>query len=195
MGAVGRRFGFHCVYCSSRLEATDAMSGQEGQCPTCGSSITIPILDRSGRLRDAVTKQIIKPDPHPVHAYAAAGQRAPRVLRQEDGSQCIRCTKCGRLSAVSANNCSNCGMPFTMEGTADDMLQATNGFAIASFVLGIIGVPFACTLIVPVLAVVFGGIALIQINASPVNNGRWQAIAGISCGLIGLGVALLLYIH
>lgn len=82
-----------------------------------------------------------------------------------------------------------------MEGTADDMLQATNGFAIASFVLGIIGVPFACTLIVPVLAVVFGGIALIQINASPVNNGRWQAIAGISCGLIGLGVALLLYIR
>src|SRR4051812_29219803 len=34
--AAGRRFAFNCGYCSSRLEATENMSGQEGQCPTCG---------------------------------------------------------------------------------------------------------------------------------------------------------------
>src|ERR1700759_3027805 len=32
--AAGRRFGFNCGYCSSRLEANEGMSGQEGQCPT-----------------------------------------------------------------------------------------------------------------------------------------------------------------
>ena len=72
----GKRYGFNCGYCSSRLEATESMAAQEGQCPTCGSQITIPILDRYGRLIDPKTRQIIKQDPHPVHAYAAAGDRA-----------------------------------------------------------------------------------------------------------------------
>src|SRR5688500_11837624 len=36
--AAGRRFGFNCGYCSSRLEANESQSGQEGQCPTCGNS-------------------------------------------------------------------------------------------------------------------------------------------------------------
>ena len=75
---ASRRYGFNCGYCSSRLEATGAMAAQEGQCPTCGNQITIPILDRYGRLIDPKTRQIIKQDPHPVHAYAAAGERAPR---------------------------------------------------------------------------------------------------------------------
>src|SRR5690606_6469159 len=42
--AGGRRYGFNCQYCSSRLEATSAMGGQEGHCPTCGNTIIIPIL-------------------------------------------------------------------------------------------------------------------------------------------------------
>ena len=29
--AAGRRFGFNCGYCSSRLEANESQSGQEGQ--------------------------------------------------------------------------------------------------------------------------------------------------------------------
>src|SRR4029453_3742529 len=35
----GRRYGFNCGYCSSRLEATESMAAQEGQCPTCGNQI------------------------------------------------------------------------------------------------------------------------------------------------------------
>src|SRR4051812_15824992 len=41
---VGRRYGFLCSYCSSRLEAVESMAGQSGTCPTCGKSIVIPIL-------------------------------------------------------------------------------------------------------------------------------------------------------
>ena len=63
------------------------MAAQEGQCPTCGNNITIPILDRYGRLIDPKTRQIIKQDPHPVHAYAAAGERAPQILRGPMGSR------------------------------------------------------------------------------------------------------------
>lgn len=185
---LGRRYGFNCVYCSSRLEATESMAAQDGQCPTCGNSITIPILDRYGRLIDPITKQIIKQDPHPVHAYAAAGDRAPRVVRNQDGSQSIQCAKCSRVSPVSANNCKHCGMPFTMEGTTPEAAGASNGFAVASLVLGIVGIPFFCTVLVPILAIVFGGVALAQINARQSENtgGRGLAIAGIVCGLVGL---------
>src|SRR5688500_569108 len=77
-GGGARRYGFNCQYCSSRLEATTAMAGQEGHCPTCGNTIIIPILDRYGRLIDPMTGKVIKQDPHPVHAYAAAGDPAPK---------------------------------------------------------------------------------------------------------------------
>lgn len=187
---LGRRYGFNCAYCSSRLEASEAMAAQEGQCPTCGNAIVIPILDRHGRLIDPITRQIIKPDPHPVHAYAAAGERAPAIERQQDGTHAIRCAKCRKYSPITANNCKHCGMPFTMEGTAPEAAGASNGFATASMVLGIIGIPFACTFVVPLLAAIFGGVALAQISRRPADAqaGRGMAIAGLICGLVGLAV-------
>src|SRR5436190_6022918 len=96
--SIGKRYGFNCGYCSSRLEATESMAAQEGQCPTCGNNIVIPILDRYGRLIDPRTNQIIKQDPHPVHAYAAAGDRAPKILLPPDASQVIQCPRCATMS-------------------------------------------------------------------------------------------------
>src|ERR1700710_2199083 len=143
----GKRYGFNCAYCSSRLEATDSMAATEGQCPTCGSTITIPIQDRYGRLIDPKTRKVIKQDPHPVHAYAAAGDRAPAILRGSDGKQTIRCPRCSGMSPISANNCKGCGMPFTMEGTTLEAAGTSNGFCVASLVLGIIGLPAFCAMI------------------------------------------------
>jgi DNA-directed RNA polymerase subunit RPC12/RpoP len=185
--AAGRRFGFNCGYCSSRLEANESQSGQEGQCPTCGNSIVIPILDRYGRLIDPMTGKIIKPDPHPVHAYAAAGERAPRILRSDDGRQTIMCPRCQSLSPITANNCKSCGMPFTMEGTTLEATGTSNGFCVASLVLGIIGIPAFCSAITPVLAIVFGVIGYNQVAKTGVEGGgKGMAIAGIICGVIGV---------
>jgi hypothetical protein len=183
----GKRYGFNCGYCSSRLEATEAMAAQEGQCPTCGNNITIPILDRYGRLIDPKTRQIIKQDPHPVHAYAAAGERAPAILRGKDGRQVIRCPRCQGTSIISANNCKGCGMPFTMEGTTLEASGSSNGFAVASLVLGIIGLPASCIpFLVPGLALTFGIIGLNKINKSAgEGGGKGMAIAGIVLGIIG----------
>src|SRR5215212_5989756 len=155
----GRRYGFSCGYCSSRLEATESMAAQEGQCPTCGNQITIPILDRYGRLIDPKTRQIIKQDPHPVHAYAAAGDRAPKIIRQANG-QNIQCPRCGSMSLITANNCKSCGMPFTMEGTTLEAAGQSNGWCVASLVLGIIGIPAGCTIVAPLLAIIFGIVGL-----------------------------------
>ncbi|QOV90264.1 DUF4190 domain-containing protein [Humisphaera borealis] len=189
---VGRRYGFNCGFCSSRLEATESMAAQEGQCPTCGNNITIPILDRYGRLIDPKTNQIIKQDPHPVHAYAAAGDRAPGIIRTSDGKQAIRCPRCAGMSAISANNCKACGMPFTMEGTTLEAAGSSNGFAVASLVLGIIGIPAACAVIPPVLALVFGLIAFSQISKSSDGGGKGMAIAGIILGVIGCALSLMM---
>lgn len=194
--AGGKRYGFNCAYCSSRLEATESMAAQEGQCPTCGNNITIPILDRYGRLIDPITKQIIKQDPHPVHAYAAAGDRAPKILRQQSGTQTIQCPRCNSISAITANNCKSCGMPFTMEGTTLEASGTSNGFCVASLVLGIIGLPMGCTVVVPLLGIIFGIIGYNQVSKSGVEGGgKGLAIAGIICGVIGLGIAWAMYLH
>jgi DNA-directed RNA polymerase subunit RPC12/RpoP len=184
--SVGKRYGFNCGSCSSRLEATESMAAQEGQCPTCGNNITIPILDRYGRLIDPKTRQIVKQDPHPVHAYAAAGERAPTILRAKDGKQTIKCPRCGGLSPITANNCKGCGMPFTMEGTTLEAAGTSNGFCVASLVLGIIGLPAACVILPSVLAIIFGVIGLNQVSkGGEGGGGRGMAIAGIVCGAIG----------
>jgi DNA-directed RNA polymerase subunit RPC12/RpoP len=196
MGSGGKRYGFNCGYCSSRLEATEAMAAQEGQCPTCGNNITIPILDRYGRLIDPVTKEIIKQDPHPVHAYAAAGERAPKIVRQKTGTQTIQCPRCNAVSAITANNCKSCGMPFTMEGTTLEATGTSNGFCVASLVLGIIGMPTGCTIVTPLLGIIFGVIGYNQVSKGGEGGGggRGMAIAGIICGVIGLGLAFWLYV-
>src|SRR4051812_21739990 len=191
----GRRYGFNCGYCSSRLEATESMAAQEGQCPTCGNQITIPILDRYGRLIDPKTRQIIKQDPHPVHAYAAAGDRAPAILRQKDGTQVIRCPRCPAVSPINSNNCRSCGMPFTMEGTHVESGGASNGYCVASLVLGIIGIPTMCSVILPLLAILFGIIGYTQISKNEGEGGKGMAIAGIVCGSIGTISAIIFYMR
>lgn len=194
--AGSRRFGFPCPYCSSRLEATTATSGQDGACPTCGSTITIPLMDRSGRLIDPRTREIIKPDPHPVHAYAAAGERAPIIVRDTNGAQHIRCPRCNTLSGVAANTCRSCGVPFTMEGAQGTAIETSrNNLAVASLVLGIISIPAFFFIIPAILALIFGIIAVMQVRQSEGTGGRGLAIGGIVCGSIGLLCGILMIIN
>ena len=186
-GRGGKRYGFNCAHCSSRLEATESMAAQDGQCPTCGNTITIPILDRYGRLIDPKSGLVIKQDPHPVHAYAAAGDRAPKIIRRSDGQQNIQCPRCSSMSAITVNNCKSCGMPFTMEGTTLEAAGTSNGFCVASLVLGIIGIPSGCLIITPLLGIIFGIIGLNQLSKNgSQGGGKGMAIAGIICGGIGL---------
>jgi Domain of unknown function (DUF4190) len=69
--------------------------------------------------------------------------------------------------------------------------QKTNGFAIASMVLGIIWIYW----IGSILALVFGYIARSQIRRSQgTQGGDGMAMAGIVLGWIGIGVLLLLIV-
>jgi hypothetical protein len=67
----------------------------------------------------------------------------------------------------------------------------TNGFAIASLVLGIVWIYW----IGSILALVFGYMAKSQIDASNgTQSGRGMAIAGIVLGWVGVGVLILLIV-
>jgi DNA-directed RNA polymerase subunit RPC12/RpoP len=191
---TGKRYGFNCVYCSSRLEANDGMAAQEGQCPTCGNTIVIPILDRYGRLIDPITREIIKQDPHPVHAYAAAGERAPNIVRLDDGGQAIECPRCHSVSPINVNNCRNCGMPFTMEGTTLEAAGGSNVCCVASLVAGIISIPTFCAIVPAIIAIILGVIGLNQTSDTGQGAGKGMAIAGIACGSVGLLLAMWMYL-
>jgi hypothetical protein len=66
----------------------------------------------------------------------------------------------------------------------------TSGLAIASLVLGIIGL-IGMPVVPPILAVVFGHVALGRIRASNGRiTGRELAIAGLVLGWVGVAVAL-----
>jgi hypothetical protein len=172
------------------------MAGQSGTCPTCGNSIVIPILDYRGRLIDPTSGQVIKQDPHPVHAYAAAGHKAPLIVATEGTEdRFIRCPRCNRNNALASNNCLGCGLPFTMEGTVGDAVSGTNTWAVASLVLGIVSLAGGfCFVVPPILAIVFGGIALRNTNqATGQTSGSGLAIAGLVMGTLALVASFLMW--
>lgn len=207
---TGRRYGFLCRHCSSRLEANDTLGGQTGNCPTCGKPTVIPFLDRRGRLIDPATGEVIKQDPLPMHAYAAAGERAPRIVKlntkgevfaeaevglAENARQAIECPRCLRHNLLASEYCHGCGLPFTMEATSPALMGGSNNWAISSLVCGILGIPLFCLLGIPaLLAIIFGIVALNKVPADPnIQSGKGLAIAGIILGAGGLILGLCIF--
>jgi len=71
--------------------------------------------------------------------------------------------------------------------------RRTNGLAVASLVLGIVGI-ILCFLFVPwVLAIIFGATAIKQCNEDPTYTGKGLAIAGLICGLVGMTIIVLIF--
>jgi len=63
--------------------------------------------------------------------------------------------------------------------------SGTSGLAIASLVLGIV----ACFVVTPILAVIFGYLALEQIaDSGGVKRGRGMALAGVTLGWVWIGL-------
>lgn len=191
----GRTINFPCSYCSSPLEARSSQSGTHCECPTCGQDILVPIVDAYGRLIDPMSGKIIKPDPHPVHAYAAAGDRAPRVVRRPDGTQAIHCPRCRAASKITSNNCDSCGAAFTMEGTVARSFDTESSLALASLVTGVVGVFTFCVPVLAVVAIILGAVGFVRASGSTDRSGRTMSIVGIILGVVGLALASLQYLR
>lgn len=186
------RFTFSCTRCGSILEARGDQCGQLGRCPTCGGVFTVPAIDAhtgmaGGPAAVADDGQL----PTPMHAYATAGARAPRIKRLENGDQVIVCPRCGREMPVDVNTCRSCGMPFTMEG-ASQIMEAgpiSNALAPIALTLGILSLPSFCLPILGPAAILVGFLALRRARTLGVSGGGGSmAISGIVCG--GASIAI-----
>lgn len=182
------RFHFHCPLCDSVLEATTEMSGRNGTCPSCATILRIPALDTdTGRLSEIRVLHGDVQDPTPVHAYAAAGALAPKIVRDDAGEAAIVCPRCESRCPVEADRCEACGLPFTLEGVTYERPGGTsNGHAVLSLVFALVGLPCFALVVPQILAVTFGVIAIAQIGQSSHKKGMGMALAGIIIGAISL---------
>ncbi len=179
------------------MEALIAQSGTPGRCPTCAAVFNIPRVDpRTGLALGIGDSGETRQDPTPVHAYAAAGDKAPEIVHLEGAGRAIVCPRCAATSDIEENYCAACGFPFTMEGANRAAQTTADGYAVACFVVGLISLP------VCICADVYGGIGAflagilgwtsltrVRITGSA-RGGRAWAIAGLVLAVVGLAVML-----
>jgi hypothetical protein len=183
--AIGRLFHFQCLRCGSILEARSGQGGQSGKCPTCAAIFIVPEMDpKTGLARANADPGDDGENPTPVHAYAAAGTMAPKLVRHEgDESLSIVCPRCERQSPVTADNCPGCGLPFTMEGVSATAVTTGSNQAQTAWILALVGLPFSiCAGIGGLLGIVAIIIGLFALNQRYARRG--QAIAGIVLGIV-----------
>lgn len=193
--ACGRTFRFRCLRCASVLEARIAQTGEQARCPSCDAVFVIPPADpKTGLALGGADPGDDGQYPAPVHAYAAAGHAAPRIVRLADDSLVIECPNCRQRTDIKADNCPACGRPFTLEGSAASPDLKSNAATV--FVLGIISVPLLplCGIGAVIgLVAVMSGLSTLRDRLG--DRERREAMVGILLGtlscLIGLGAVLI----
>lgn len=82
--------------------------------------------------------------------------------------------------------------PYGVPGGGFQPPKRTSGLAIASMVLGIVGVPMFVLVIPSLLALIFGIVSLRQISDRPQQlGGKGMAVAGVILGGLMLGILIL----
>ena len=95
------------------------------------------------------------------------------------------CANCGAEVSDQAPACPKCGHPRAGVG-----VRRTEGTAVASLILGILGIT-ACPLILSIVAVILGSQARAKIRNDPTLDGDNLARAGVILGWVGIGMAAL----
>lgn len=188
-----RPFAFQCMRCGSVLEGRTDHCGRQARCPTCEAVLTVPQVDpRSGLPVNNADPGDDGELPTPVHAYAAAGRKAPRIIRQDDDSLIIECSRCGSHSPITRDNCPACGVPFTMEGASFNVQTASGDLSGAAVVLGVIALITASC---PAVGLLPGGIAVVlglHARRRQKHHRFGMAETGILLGIVAGAVSLIM---
>lgn len=184
--APKRRFNFACPRCECLLEAHTGMSNQRAACPTCAARIVVPyvepgtglplrceLLDEAGQA------------PTPLHAYAASGHQAPRILSTGDLTV-IECPRCKAHNDIEADVCAACDTPFTMESAPTVGRRRGASYGATALGLGILSIPLFIT-VAPGLLAVWFGVQNVLGSGGAYRTG--YGIAGLVLGLISSAAA------
>jgi hypothetical protein len=185
-----RGFSFACPRCYSVLEAGLNQSGSLGSCPSCGVQFTIPTCDvatgKIGRIELAADTEL----PTPVHAYAASGGQAPRIIGAGEQAR-IECPRCRQACPLESLACTGCGAPFTTEAVAKADDPAVQSFGTISFVVGLISLPLCALLLPSAVAVLLGVYAVLrsQMSGRVSRLGLAGVVLGTLSGALGAMLA------
>lgn len=193
-GGGHRLFRFSCGRCRSLLEAHTGMCHTAGTCPSCGARFEIPGIDPNTGLTPATVE--VEDDgenPMPLHAYAASGAQAPRIINLTNGTSLIECPQCRMMSPVDSDACSECKLPFTLDGA-----QRTRSFdeaalagALGALLLSLasLGGYFAWPLSLgAVPAILLGWYSYRRFAGVLIST---LSIVGITLGFLSIGAAVL----
>lgn len=191
--ALGRSFQFGCLRCGSILEAKTGQAGSSGRCPSCAAVFNIPLVDNETGLPLADADPGEDGElPAPVHAYAAAGTKAPRLVRRPDDSLHVECPRCGRQSEVSEDCCPGCGLPFTMEGMGTSAPTAGRSQGTGCMLLGITAIVLG---LIPGIGILPGLVAIaVGASARSRSSTRAAGTIGIALGVAACAVSLLMLV-
>lgn len=189
-----RALRFRCLRCASVLEASAAQSGREARCPSCDAVFTVPAIDPQTGL--AINHADPGDDgelPAPVHAYAAAGHAAPRLVRLPDDTLVIECPNCLRQADIRADGCPGCGRPFTLEGASQVARTSLGEQGHEALVVAILALPLSFCGgfgIVPGLLAV--GLGLRRLFRARAGDGSTSQVVAVVLGLAACMISILL---
>jgi len=191
-----RNFNFPCGRCGTLLETSTGLSDQPGQCPTCGVHLIVPRLDPyTGRPLPAQILDTELQAPTPLHAYAASGTDAPKIVKRADGALAIRCPRCNANNAIDANACAACGSPFTLEAAATVTGIRYDGRALAAIIVAVIALLLSFTPLAVLPAAISIVLGLLAVrDALGANRRPILAIVALALDIIALGIMTVLYL-
>lgn len=181
-------FALVCPGCQRTLSVPDAARGKSIRCPGCRAVVEAAEPDPVAAAEPA-------PAPGPVGG--------PPSEAMSGGEPTRPCPRCGRAVPAEAIKCPLCrewidrGSPPPPAFAPAPGGTRTSGLAIASMVLGIIGVLTACMCfgLAPAIgALVTGFLALAEFKRDPSVEGRGMATAGVVMGFIAVAVSLMVIV-
>ena len=85
--------------------------------------------------------------------------------------------------------------PYGQQPPPYGAVRRTEGLAVASLVLGIVGLPIICPFLIPsVLAIIFGLQARTKIRQDPSLQGEGMAQAGFIMGIVGTALVVIFWV-
>jgi len=185
-----------CGCCGSTLEVSAEVAGKPARCPTCGIQFEVPAIEellaaRGGRIEVGRPADAAMP----VHAYAAAGELAPQIVRGDSGSPAIQCGRCKRISPVEADICQWCGAPFAIESGTRVGGNPLGGWRAASVVVGLTSIVAFRMPVVAAAAMVCGLFAVRGLPSESPAPQRVMAWSGVVLGGLSLLFLLAMLLH